>query len=79
VKEVLEYSSLAVVELPDRYVMDPWTLIVVDASGATIDVLSFDDIAAAVNFCGQQLAGTVLSIDLLAQEVTCEADAGAGN
>lgn len=72
-------DALTAVELPDRHVLDTVVLIVVDASGNTIDVLSFNDLAAALNFCGQQLSGNVLSISDTdqGQEVTCQADATA--
>lgn len=71
-------DSLIAEELPDRHVLAV-IVVVVDASGNTIDVLSFDNLAAALNFCGQQLNGSVLSITETAQGqiVQCQADATA--
>ncbi len=63
-KKLLEYNdidSLTAVELPDRNVVTV-CLLIVDASGNTLNVLSFNDIATAVNVCGQQINATVLSI-----------------
>lgn len=74
-QKTLDRRSVTAVELPERHVMNPWTLVYVDASGNTIDVLSFNDIETAVNVCGTQLGGTVLSIDLIAQKVVCQANA----
>jgi hypothetical protein len=74
-KQVLDLHSLAAVELPDRHVMSPVVLVVVDVQGNTINVLSFNDIAAAVNACGQQFGGNVLSIDVQTQRVVCQAQA----
>jgi hypothetical protein len=75
-KKMLDHSTLTAVELPERHVMSPWSLVVVDIHGNTINVLSFNDVAAAVNACGLQIGGNVLSINVQTQTVTCRATAG---
>jgi hypothetical protein len=74
-KRTLDHTALTAVELPDRHVMSPWVLVVVDVHGNTINVLSFNDLAAAVNACGQQIGGNVLSISKQTQTVVCKAQA----
>lgn len=75
--KTLELDTLTAVELPVRHVMAPWILVVVDVHGNTINVLSFNDLAAALNACGTQIGGNVLSISHQGQTVTCQAGAKA--
>ena len=75
--KTFDIDELTAVELPDRHVMSPVILIVVDIHGNTLNVLTFNDIDTALNFCGQQLGGTVLSTSSSGngQTVTCTANA----
>ena len=75
--KTLDIDKLTVVELPDRHVMSPVILVVVDVHGNILNVLSFSDLAAALNACGTQLGGNVLSISNQGQSVTCQAGANA--
>jgi hypothetical protein len=73
--KTFDIDALTAVELPDRHVMSPVVLVVVDVQGNTINVLSFNDLAAALNACGTQIGGNVLSISDQGQKVTCQAGA----
>lgn len=72
-----DIDAQTAVELPDRHVMSPVVLVVVNANGNVINVLSFNNIAAAINACGQQIGGSVLGIGGNGQYVTCKAGSGA--
>lgn len=63
------------VELPDRHVMSPFIVVVLNANGNTINVLNANDLATALTICGTQVGGNVLSVSH--QTVFCEAPASA--
>jgi hypothetical protein len=76
-KQLLDDSALdalTAVELPDRNLVCDCgcALIVVDFSGWTINVLSFNDIESAIGFCVQFLNGSVISVDDVENTVVCE-------
>jgi hypothetical protein len=74
VKKVLDERAidrLTAVELPDRYVMSPFIVIWVDIHDNVVNVASFNDLAAALNACGNNL------LSIVAQVVYCRADAEA--
>lgn len=59
------------VELPDRHVMSPFIVVVLDANGNTINVLDANSLATALSICGTQIGGNVLSVS--GQAVYCKA------
>lgn len=67
--KTIDTDALTAVELPDRHVMSV-SLVYVDVSHNIVNVLSFNDIAAAVNACG---SANVLSIS--GNVVYCRASA----
>lgn len=74
--KTFDIDTLTAVELPERHVM-AWIVVVLDVNHNVVNVLSFNDIAAALNACGIQVGGVVVGINQQTQTVTCQSSAQA--